>query len=472
MVTTGEICRLFANDSGLTERTARPNMLMRGTHIVLTALLISVMALVSGPPAAAHDPSFRITGDAFYAHSLATDGEYIAWRSGNTTPSSRAWGLNVARVSDATQIFSTVVAGGTHAVGDDKVIWERQFHGVDENNQTIADPGIYGQDLPTGEPFTVTTERTYSLAMHGSVVVWVVCGPTGYSDCAIRMRDLAGGDASTIADIQRNYDGGSLRYNGDVVTWQETESRDDGPAYLMRLRPGDEPVQLLTDNRTGRIWWYGLLNDLVAWTDSDGYLNVRDLNTGATRVLAGPYSYPFTTDGRYLVWRVESNETDATPPTVALHAWDSLTDSQFTIVTYPPTTGDPPFPVYLTDAAFANGVLTWRYFSDDDRGKQIRAAYLADVLPTGREPDPGTTDPAWTYYPETGHYLSQGFRDYWEANGGLPVFGYPLTEEYYQQDVPAQFTERQRFEWRGERRDPIPGIARPAGCRVAGGAGP
>ena len=33
------------------------------------------------------------------------------------------------------------------------------------------------------------------------------------------------------------------------------------------------------------------------------------------------------------------------------------------------------------------------------------------------------------YFLETGHTLRGGFRDFWEANGGLPQFGYPLTEE-------------------------------------------
>lgn len=33
------------------------------------------------------------------------------------------------------------------------------------------------------------------------------------------------------------------------------------------------------------------------------------------------------------------------------------------------------------------------------------------------------------FFTETGHNLSNAFRDYWHANGGLAVFGFPLTEE-------------------------------------------
>ncbi|HYI14905.1 MAG TPA: peptidoglycan hydrolase, partial [Thermomicrobiales bacterium] len=55
-------------------------------------------------------------------------------------------------------------------------------------------------------------------------------------------------------------------------------------------------------------------------------------------------------------------------------------------------------------------------------------------------------------YPETGHYLGWQFRTYWENNGGLPVFGYPMTEEYEErsqdngQTYTVQFFERQRYE--------------------------
>ncbi|MFN8540638.1 MAG: hypothetical protein U0232_24555 [Thermomicrobiales bacterium] len=35
-----------------------------------------------------------------------------------------------------------------------------------------------------------------------------------------------------------------------------------------------------------------------------------------------------------------------------------------------------------------------------------------------------------SYFTETGHNLQGSFRDYWQFNGGLAQFGYPITEEY------------------------------------------
>jgi hypothetical protein len=60
------------------------------------------------------------------------------------------------------------------------------------------------------------------------------------------------------------------------------------------------------------------------------------------------------------------------------------------------------------------------------------------------------------FYAATGHTLGGSFKAYWEQNGGLARFGYPLTEEY--QDVSitdgktytTQWFERARFEYHPE----------------------
>jgi hypothetical protein len=60
------------------------------------------------------------------------------------------------------------------------------------------------------------------------------------------------------------------------------------------------------------------------------------------------------------------------------------------------------------------------------------------------------------YYEETGHNLCGTFLAYWESNGGLPVFGYPITEEYEEENLDTgetytvQYFERERFEYHPE----------------------
>jgi hypothetical protein len=54
------------------------------------------------------------------------------------------------------------------------------------------------------------------------------------------------------------------------------------------------------------------------------------------------------------------------------------------------------------------------------------------------------------FFPETRHFLSHGFRAYWETHGGLRIFGYPISEEYTENDMTVQYFERARFEWHPE----------------------
>jgi spore germination protein YaaH len=75
------------------------------------------------------------------------------------------------------------------------------------------------------------------------------------------------------------------------------------------------------------------------------------------------------------------------------------------------------------------------------------------VLPPPPQPPPPTDD---LYFPETGLVVRQGFRAYWEANGGLAQFGLPLTEEFDEhnpedgQTYTVQYFERARFEYHPE----------------------
>ncbi len=60
------------------------------------------------------------------------------------------------------------------------------------------------------------------------------------------------------------------------------------------------------------------------------------------------------------------------------------------------------------------------------------------------------------YYKETGHYMSGVFKTYWERNGGLEQFGFPLTEVFDEKSptdgkvYPTQYYERAIFEYHSE----------------------
>ncbi|HEY8600485.1 MAG TPA: hypothetical protein VIL85_18755 [Thermomicrobiales bacterium] len=58
------------------------------------------------------------------------------------------------------------------------------------------------------------------------------------------------------------------------------------------------------------------------------------------------------------------------------------------------------------------------------------------------------------YFAQTGHTIAPRFQAYWQQNGGLAQFGYPITEERYDGLADSccitQYFERARFEWHPE----------------------
>jgi sortase (surface protein transpeptidase) len=60
--------------------------------------------------------------------------------------------------------------------------------------------------------------------------------------------------------------------------------------------------------------------------------------------------------------------------------------------------------------------------------------------------DPHDEADSGRYFPATQQNLSHRFVEYWEANGGLRIFGYPLSDQFRHHGTRVQFTERAIFE--------------------------
>jgi hypothetical protein len=103
---------------------------------------------------------------------------------------------------------------------------------------------------------------------------------------------------------------------------------------------------------------------------------------------------------------------------------------------------------------------TAQYF---ERARIEKHPALDNVIVMGRlaalvrapEPAVGPIEGA-RFFPETGHNVSGPFLAFWEGNGGLAVFGYPITEEIKETDPQSgneylvQYFERSRFEYHPE----------------------
>ncbi len=81
-------------------------------------------------------------------------------------------------------------------------------------------------------------------------------------------------------------------------------------------------------------------------------------------------------------------------------------------------------------------------------------------------------------FPETNQCISRRFRQFWEQNGGLPVFGYPITPargELSRDDGKsylAQWFERHRFEYHPENQPPYDVLLGRLGAERAADADP
>lgn len=95
-------------------------------------------------------------------------------------------------------------------------------------------------------------------------------------------------------------------------------------------------------------------------------------------------------------------------------------------------------------------------YEDGDPAVNPEVFYESAPGPVDRQPPPIEPHSDHRYFPVTGHYLSYGFKAFWERHGSLPIFGFPLTEEFDERKPQTgdmhtvQYLERQRFEYHPE----------------------
>ncbi len=108
----------------------------------------------------------------------------------------------------------------------------------------------------------------------------------------------------------------------------------------------------------------------------------------------------------------------------------------------------------------------FEYHPESDAANQVQLGLLGDKLAEGRQNEspfqhsPAMANPVASYFGETGHNLMPPIGDYWKKNGGLPVFGYPISEAFQEKSptdgksYQVQYFERNRLEYHPQNRDP------------------
>lgn len=88
-----------------------------------------------------------------------------------------------------------------------------------------------------------------------------------------------------------------------------------------------------------------------------------------------------------------------------------------------------------------------------DARRAVEAALNSPFSPIGNPNQPGVE-----FFAETGHTLRGALANFWHSNGGLEIFGFPISEEFDEQTADGtfrvQYFERNRLELHGENKAP------------------
>jgi hypothetical protein len=116
----------------------------------------------------------------------------------------------------------------------------------------------------------------------------------------------------------------------------------------------------------------------------------------------------------------------------------------------------------LTEAFLEGGRLV-QYFQrarmesrpENPDPNKIQLGLLALELGYGAGPIPAAeippaNDPNRRYFPAAGHTTGYAFLNYFNAHGGLDIFGYPITEFKLENGRIVQYFQRARMEWHPE----------------------
>jgi hypothetical protein len=117
-------------------------------------------------------------------------------------------------------------------------------------------------------------------------------------------------------------------------------------------------------------------------------------------------------------------------------------------------------PTGTTDVVFDAGTLkleagtayfVYAYGSLSDNTFALAIQTIGNLGPSapsgGDMTAPAQPKAGCAFFDQTKHNACAGFAAYWTKFGGLPVFGYPITEEFQMNGMTVQYFERARMEW-------------------------
>ena len=414
--------------------------------LIIVLLVVSFLADLAHVvvAATASEDSTLFINPGFPLGGLQTDGKTVVWIEFRADPRNLVNGdIYAANLTDRKQ-FPVAVGSYDHKAVDISngiVVWEQTQILCP---QQCVGSEIHAKNLATGQEFKVGDGR-YA-AISNNWVVW-------WSGSDLMGRDISSTASTsiTLAKLKVGFTG-HLAISGNRVVWgEQTGDPVHGTQYtLYTLKIGDNkpPVVIAEGGGYGLFGW-NVQSDTIVYSDnfnvtvvslnnSDGTVDKFSLNLKNAE-------YP-STDGRYIFWTNTSGDSNHD-----ITGYDLKTNVYLKGLTNSSNNNN-----YYSNSApgLRNGLVFWSY-TQGSQSDSIHVAPIAAFLPTARQPQFQSTSDRY-YFQQTGHTLSFGFKYFWEHSGGLPVFGYPLTEEFQEinadnaKNYTVQYFERQRYEYHPE----------------------
>ncbi len=344
---------------------------------------------------------------------IATDGTILVWLDprGALYTRTLADGRETRLFDNDTQRSQLTLAAKT-------IVWlERGATGTT----------VRGVALTGGEPFTIATgpgERT-SLTSSGSTLVWRESRGNGWQVVGY---DLSSQRPLTFSAAPAAR--GVIALTEEAVIWEEF--RQNHWVLVSHDRHANQETIISSDNAD--IIAPAADRGVLAYVrrvagHTAGTLILRDRQSGKEQTITeGNLVLRPSIAGDLLVWE---DWRDGTP---GIYAFDRASGKSFPLA----RAEDSRNPV------IGGTVVAW--VGRGQFSTRITAVRLVKTLPSDPQDPPTVSDPDLRYFPETKHSTVGAFRQFWTANGGLAVFGYPLTEAFEETDPNGVKRQVQYFE--------------------------
>ncbi len=414
-------------------------------RLIVIVLFVSLLATLWTRPAAAqrglgsHD--LVASGSVV---TVKTDGQLAAW----TTTDGKLFVADVitGQVTNLDSEMSS--AKSSVAVSSGRVVWTRSGLDTQLRIYTVA------TGATTAQPIVKQLE---SLDLNGSLLIWIE--HEGWPENPRQtgwMRNLQTMEPATqlFSRASTLYGGEHLRINKTSAVWAQAVSLELRGArcyelYKVALGASSAPVRLGAGPCSTTINDFALEPLVVWYRDSSGTLYrhqlIEAIDAYSDAIFAGATNLQVS--GFYLAG---SQYVDLPAGGHEYHLWlyDTRSKSKWTVALAGSSNDNPP------NIALGGHSVVWSEKIDGEWLIKIRP--ISEVTPAAPRAANDPLVQGRTYFAASQHSLGGRFEQYWGKNGGLPVFGLPLTEEFRQQNpdtrvtYAVQYLERQRYEYHPE----------------------